>query len=66
MHQHIQTEREMGIPTLRESDIIIAIFLDILIFTSKKTRSCSEFCVEGDPPWMFHYGDDEETPSKHN
>ena len=42
-------------PTLRESDII-AIYLDILIFTSKKTRSCSEFCVEGNTPWMFHYG----------
>jgi hypothetical protein len=65
MHQHIQTEREIGIPTLRESDII-AIFLDILIFTSKKTRSCSEFCVEGNTPWVFNYSLDEDIPSKHN
>ncbi len=53
IHRHIQTEREIGIPTLRESDII-EIFRDILIFTSKKTRRCSEFCVEGNTPWMFN------------
>jgi hypothetical protein len=38
--------REFGIPTLRES-VMIAIVLNVSIFTSKKTRSCSEFCLEG-------------------
>jgi len=65
IRQNIQKEREIGILTFREIGII-ANFLDILIFTSKKTRSCSEFCLEGNTPWMLNYGHDAAIPCKHN
>ena len=63
--QYANTSKKSERLESREIDII-AIFLDILIFTSKKTRSCSEFCVEGNTPWVFNYGHDAAIPCKHN
>jgi hypothetical protein len=37
---------------------MIAIGLNISIFTSKKTRSCSEFCLEGNTEGVDSYDND--------
>jgi hypothetical protein len=37
---------------------MIAIVLNVSIFTSKKTRSCSEFCLEGNTEGMVTYDKD--------
>jgi hypothetical protein len=57
--------REFGIPTLRESDMI-AIVLNISIFTSKITRSCSEFRLEGNTEGVLPYDQDGVYTGDHN
>ena len=37
---------------------MIAIVLNVSILTSKKTRSCSEFCLEGNNEGMVTYDKD--------